>query len=120
MTGDDRGRARGVAGLMERLAGSAALLVVSRIGIPALVGVSIWGGNALIGIDRRVSAIELSRAAITEERSRRINALEMSDARDREAMSQLRSDMSSIAAQQAATLRALDRVERALERRDPR
>jgi hypothetical protein len=105
------------AGIADRIAGSAALTALSRIGIPLLLAGSAWGADHLIGIDRRVAVLEQQRAGLAEDMTRRLVALEVSDARDRETMTQLRSDVAALLAQQAATLRALDRVERALERR---
>ena len=105
------------AGLIDRLAGSAALTVLSRVGVPLLLAGSMWGASNLIGIDRRVAVLEQQRSGMTEDMTRRLAALEMSDARDRETMTQLRSDVAALLAQQAAVLRTLDRVERALERR---
>lgn len=105
------------AGALDRIAGSAALTVLSRIGIPLLLMISAWGANNLIGIDRRVAVLEQQRTGMAEDMTRRLAALELSDARDREVMTQLRSDVAALLAQQAAVLRTLDRVERALERR---
>lgn len=108
------------AGALERIAGSAALTALSRIGIPLLLAVSAWGASNLIAIDRRVAVLEQQRVGMTDDLTRRLSALEISDARDREVMTQLRSDVAALLAQQAAVLRTLDRVERALERREAR
>jgi hypothetical protein len=108
------------AGALERIAGSAALTALSRIGIPLLLMGSAWGASNLIGIDRRVAVLEQQRHGLTDDLTHRLAALELSDARDRETMTQLRSDVAALLAQQQATLRALDRVERALERREAR
>ena len=104
-------------GIADRIAASAALTALSRIGIPLLLAVSAWGASNLIAIDRRVAVLEQQRAGLAEDMTRRLAALELSDARDREVMTQLRSDVAALLAQQAAVLRTLDRVERALERR---
>lgn len=103
--------------MLDRMAGSAALTVLSRLGIPILLLVSGWGVRELVGLDRRVAILEQQRLGLAEDLTRRLGALEVSDARDRETMTQLRSDVAALLAQQAAVLRTLDRVERALERR---
>lgn len=108
------------AGALERIAGSAALTALSRIGIPLLLAGSAWGADNLIAIDRRVAVLEQQRVGMTDDMTRRLAALELSDARDRETMTQLRTDVAALLAQQAAVLRTLDRVERALERRETR
>lgn len=105
------------AGILDRFAGSVALTAIGRIGIPILLAVSMWGASHLITLDRRVAVLEQQRSGMAEDLTRRLAALEVADARDREVMTQLRADLAALLAQQAAVLRTLDRVERALERR---
>lgn len=68
-------------------------------------------------VDRRVSMLEQVRVSTTDDISRRLGVLEAADARDREITSQMRADVSALLAQQSAMLRALERVERAVDGR---
>lgn len=104
----------------EAIAGSTALAAISRIGIPLLLAVVGWAATVVVGLERRVAVLESGRAAVNEDLGRRLTAIEVTDQRDRETLTQLRSDVAALLANQAATLRALDRLERAVERRDPR
>jgi len=104
--------------VVDAVAGSTALQAVSRIGIPLLLAAAAYGTTTLISLERRVAVLEQGRGDFAGEIVRRISSLETADARDRETMSQVRVDVAALLAQQAATLRALDRVERALERRE--
>ncbi|MGG5819655.1 hypothetical protein [Falsiroseomonas sp. HW251] len=103
---------------LEAVAGSTALAALSRVGVPLLLAMVIWAGGALIALDRRAAVLEQGREGAAADVMRRLSALESADQRDREIIGQMRADLASLLAQQAATLRALDRVERALERRE--
>lgn len=121
--------------LAERIIGNVALLAVSRIGIPLLLAAALGGSGFLFALDRRVAVLEENKAAAAELTSRRLAALEQTeqraredlarrmaaietiDARERDALGAVRSDVATVAAQVAAILRSVERLERLADRR---
>lgn len=102
--------------IAEKIAGSAALAAISRIGVPLLLAVSTLAASELIALERRVAILELSRVETAAETGRRLALMEDSDRRDRELMTALRAELAALRAGQDATLRAVDRLERAIDK----
>lgn len=103
--------------VMDKIAGSAALAAISRIGMPLLLAAATWSAATLIGLDRRVAMLEGVGTTERAEVIRRITELEQSDRRDRELINAMRADLAAMRADQIATLRTVERLERVLAER---
>jgi cell division protein ZapA (FtsZ GTPase activity inhibitor) len=106
----------------EQVAGSVLLTAVSRvmmaIGVPVTIMVGAWVVKDLVALGTRIAVIEQGKPDLL----RRLEAVERQNQRDIEEASRLAARFSTIearlatlVAQQSATLRGLDRVERVLD-----
>ncbi len=89
----------------EAITSSILLAAVTRIGVPLLLAGMLWLLGSVVNGDKRVSLIEA-----------RLAAVETRVAEDSKSSAQMRSDISALLATSAATLRAVERLERLQER----
>lgn len=106
----------------ERVAGNVMLTAASRLimamGVPTVLMVGAWVARDLVGLERRMTVIEQSRPDVL----RRIEAVERQNQRGAEEAARMaarfatiEAQLATLVAQQAATLRGLERVERVLD-----
>jgi hypothetical protein len=106
----------------QRIADNTILLAAARVmmafGVPITILVGTWMVRDLVAIDRRVTVVEESRPEMV----RRVAALEQQNQRDTEEaarmagrFSQIEAGIATLVAQQSATLRSVERVERVLD-----
>lgn len=95
--------------LLDRIAGSTALLAVSRIGIPLLLAWMVWATRDLIDVERRVAVIE----ARAEGSARQAQQLQ-------DIVTRMDGRQAATEATMAQMLRSLSRIETVLDQRAPR
>lgn len=106
----------------QRVAESTLLMAAARlimaIGVPVTIMVGAWVVRDLVAIDRRLSLIEESKPELV----RRLDHVERQNQRDLEEAArmaqrfgQIEAGIATLVAQQAATLRSVERVERVLD-----
>ncbi|EHM03459.1 hypothetical protein HMPREF9946_00107 [Acetobacteraceae bacterium AT-5844] len=88
------------------------LAAVTRLGVPLLLAGMLWLVSTVNDGDKRASLIEAKIASVEA----RVSAVEARVAEDGKSSAQMRSDIASLLATSAATLRAVERLERLQER----
>lgn len=106
----------------EQVAGSVLLTAVSRVmmavGVPVTIMVGAWVVKDLVALGTRMAVIEQGKPELV----RRLEAVERQNQRDIEEAARMaarfatiEAQLATLVAQQSATLRGLERVERVLD-----